>query len=52
MQQTGRAETRPRPETETTDDDDELALNLIETFPASDPPAWIPLIHVAPRDDQ
>ena len=41
--QTGRASTRPTRETEPTDVDDELTLSLIETFPASDPPAWIPL---------
>jgi hypothetical protein len=41
--QTGRASARPTRETEPTDVDDELTLSLIETFPASDPPAWIPL---------
>ena len=44
--QTGRASARPTHETEPTDVDDELTLSLIETFPASDPPAWIPLARV------
>jgi hypothetical protein len=44
--QTGRASARPARQTEPTDVDDELTLSLIETFPASDPPAWIPLARV------
>ena len=44
--QTGRANPRPTRETEPTDVDDELTLSLIETFPASDPPTWIPLARV------
>ena len=44
--QTGRASARSTRETEPTDVDDELTLSLMETFPASDPPAWIPLARV------
>jgi hypothetical protein len=46
--QTGRAGALPAHVTESADaDDDELTLSLIETFPASDPPAWIiPLARV------
>jgi hypothetical protein len=44
--QTARANARPTRVTEPTDVDDELTLSLIETFPASDPPAWIPLARV------
>ena len=44
--QTGRASARSTRETEPTDVDDELTLSLMETFPASDPPAWIPLVRV------
>ena len=44
--QTGRESARPTGETEPTDVDDELTLSLIETFPASDSPAWIPLARV------
>jgi hypothetical protein len=29
-----------------TGDNDEIAESLIETFPASDPPSWIPLARV------
>jgi hypothetical protein len=29
-----------------TEETDEIAQSLIETFPASDPPAWIPLARV------
>jgi hypothetical protein len=44
--QTGRASARSTRETEPTDVDDELTLSLMETFPSSDPPAWIPLARV------
>jgi hypothetical protein len=44
--QTGRASARPKRQTEPTDIHDELTRSLIETFPASDPPAWIPLARV------
>jgi hypothetical protein len=44
--QTGRESARPTRETGPTDVDDELTLSLIETFPASDSPAWIPLARV------
>ena len=44
--QTGRSGARPAHVTESTDTDDELTLSLIGTFPASDPPAWIPLARV------
>jgi hypothetical protein len=44
--QTGRANARPTRETEPTNADDELTPSLIETFPASDPPSWIPLARV------
>jgi hypothetical protein len=46
----GRANARPlQPEpqkTETSDIDDEVTCSLIETFPASDPPAWVALARV------
>jgi hypothetical protein len=42
-----RAKGQSAREIETTAIDDELVLqSLVETFPASDPPAWIPLAHV------
>jgi hypothetical protein len=44
--QTDRASARPTRQAEPTDIDDELTRSLIETFPASDPPAWIPLARV------
>lgn len=44
--QTGRARARPTLETPSCDADDELVLSLIETFPASDPPSWIPLARI------
>jgi len=41
----GRAKTRPLQKIETVAID-EVAESLIDTFPASDPPAWIPLARV------
>jgi hypothetical protein len=44
-----RAEARPLRKIETIATD-EIAVSLIDTFPASDPPAWIPLARVgAPK---
>jgi hypothetical protein len=45
----GRANARPLQDSETiasTDDDDEILKSLIDTFPASDPPAWTALARV------
>jgi hypothetical protein len=47
----GRANARPFRNIETTDIEtiaitDEVAQSLIDTFPASDPPAWIPLARI------
>jgi hypothetical protein len=45
----GRANVRPLRTTETpatTDDFDVVEESLIETFPASDPPAWVALTRV------
>jgi hypothetical protein len=45
----GRANVRPLRATETpatTDDFDVVEESLIETFPASDPPAWVALTRV------
>jgi hypothetical protein len=42
----GRASARPFQKIETMATDDEIVESLIETFPASDPPAWIALARV------
>jgi hypothetical protein len=44
----GRANARPlrKIETDEITDDDEIVESLIETFPASDPPAWVALARV------
>jgi hypothetical protein len=42
----GRAKARPLQKIETVAIADEIAESLIDTFPASDPPAWIPLARV------
>jgi hypothetical protein len=48
--QNGRANARPTHVTQPTDADDELTRSLIDSFPASDPPAWIPLVRMgAPK---
>jgi hypothetical protein len=41
-----RAKARPLQKIETIATADEIAESLIDTFPASDPPAWIPLARV------
>jgi hypothetical protein len=41
-----RAKARPLQKIETIVIADEIAEGLIDTFPASDPPAWIPLARV------
>jgi hypothetical protein len=41
----GRAKARPLPKNETIAMD-EIDESLIDSFPASDPPAWIPLARV------
>jgi hypothetical protein len=41
-----RAKARPLRKIETIAIVDEIAESLIDTFPASDPPAWIPLARV------
>jgi len=42
----GRANARPFQKAETVATIDEVAESLIETFPASDPPAWVALTRV------
>jgi len=42
----GRADARPLRKLETVEITDEITESLIETFPASDPPAWIALARV------
>jgi hypothetical protein len=41
-----RTKARPLQKIETIAIADEIAESLIDTFPASDPPAWIPLARV------
>jgi hypothetical protein len=44
----GRANARPLQDSETiASTDDEILESLIDTFPASDPPAWVALARVA-----
>jgi hypothetical protein len=42
----GRADARPLRKLETVEITDEITESLIETFPASDPPAWVALARV------
>jgi hypothetical protein len=43
----GRADARPLQDSETiASTDDEILESLIDTFPASDPPAWVALARV------
>jgi hypothetical protein len=44
----GRANARPLQDSETiaSTDDDQILESLIDTFPASDPPAWVALARV------
>jgi hypothetical protein len=43
----GRANARPLQDSETNaSTDDEILQSLIDTFPASDPPAWVALARV------
>jgi hypothetical protein len=42
----GRANAPPFQEIETVEITDEITESLIETFPASDPPAWVALARV------
>jgi hypothetical protein len=49
----GRTNARPFQKVEATaTDDDEIVESLIETFPASDPPAWIALTRVGNPERQ
>ena len=42
----GRANAGPSRKSETITTTDELDQSLIDTFPASDPPSWIPLARI------
>jgi hypothetical protein len=44
--QKGRANARPLQNNDTIAITDEVAVSLMDTFPASDPPAWIPIVRV------
>jgi hypothetical protein len=48
----GKASAQPLPDVETMTNVDDITESLIETFPASDPPAWVAVARVGPPKRQ